>query len=195
MARKQTTNFDEQLATLAKGCRSLTVDGKEFVLPDIEREDSRTRGTFRQKIKPDPRAIEAYRRIEAEERHEANSIFVVLPLLTKSPNVGRALRTHFRLVRETREMVEAAMFAHVTKRAVLAAGCTVTMTRLSFGTLDKDDNLRGALKWVKDSVAAFLLGGRPGERDDGPAIDWLYEQAKTPRGVYGVKVLVEPRSL
>jgi len=58
----------------------------------------------------------------------------------------------------------------------------VTLTRLASRQLD-DDNLRGALKAVRDEVARQL------NVDDGEAlVRWEYGQKKAKRGVYAVWV-------
>jgi len=66
-----------------------------------------------------------------------------------------------------------------------AVPCVVTMTRHSAGTLD-DDNLRSALKGVRDGIADRL-----GVDDASPAVEWKYEQAACKRGTYGVSVQIE----
>lgn len=65
--------------------------------------------------------------------------------------------------------------------------CVVTMTRHSAGTLD-DDNLRSALKAVRDGIADRL-----GVDDASPAVQWRYEQAACKRGTYGVSVEIEEK--
>lgn len=79
------------------------------------------------------------------------------------------------------------------ERFVAAAMCPaaplparVRLTRVSAGTLD-DDNLRGALKGVRDGVADRL-----GVKDNDPRVTWEYGQAKGKRGEYAVLVDVEP---
>lgn len=62
--------------------------------------------------------------------------------------------------------------------------CVVTMTRLSAGELD-DDNLRSALKGVRDGIADRL-----GVADNHPGIRWRYEQERVSRGTFGVRVEV-----
>ena len=59
----------------------------------------------------------------------------------------------------------------------------LTLTRIAPRELD-DDNLRGALKGVRDGVADYLE-----TNDRNPGITWEYAQAKpaTPR-TYGVRV-------
>ncbi len=60
--------------------------------------------------------------------------------------------------------------------------CVVRLVRLSAGTLD-DDNLRAALKSVRDGIADRL-----GVADNSPLVRWEYGQAKCKRGEYGVRV-------
>lgn len=66
--------------------------------------------------------------------------------------------------------------------------CAVTLTRYSAGTLD-DDNLRSALKAVRDGIADRL-----GVDDASPEVEWKYEQAACKRGTYGVSVEIEERA-
>lgn len=62
----------------------------------------------------------------------------------------------------------------------------VTMIRISAGVLD-DDGLKGALKAVRDEVAAWLGCG------DGPndPVAWRYGQQKGPAKVYAVRIEIE----
>ncbi len=62
--------------------------------------------------------------------------------------------------------------------------CTVTLTRISERYLD-DDNVRGALKAIRDEVAAFL-----GVDDRDPRVVWAYAQLKQPRGHFGVRIQI-----
>lgn len=71
----------------------------------------------------------------------------------------------------------------MTKASALPA--TVTLTRYSAGTLD-DDNLRGALKAVRDGIADAF-----GVPDNDPRIRFAYAQAKAKRGEFGVQVRIE----
>lgn len=61
----------------------------------------------------------------------------------------------------------------------------VTLIRLSAGTLDSD-NLQGAMKHVRDGVADAF-----GVADNDPRIAWRYDQERTKRGVYGVRIQME----
>lgn len=79
----------------------------------------------------------------------------------------------------------------MTARAVEAAmsgqegAVAVTLVRISAGTLD-DDNVRAALKAVRDGVADAL-----GVDDRDPAVRWQYAQHKAGRGQWAVVVQVE----
>lgn len=61
----------------------------------------------------------------------------------------------------------------------------VTMTRISPGMLD-DDNLRGALKAVRDGIADVF---EVNDRD--PRISWEYRQARG-RGAQSVRIQIAP---
>lgn len=64
----------------------------------------------------------------------------------------------------------------------------VRLVRLSPGTLD-DDNLRAALKAVRDGVADRLTGGN--DRD--PRVEWRYDQKTCKRGQFGVRIEIMPK--
>lgn len=64
--------------------------------------------------------------------------------------------------------------------------CTVLLTRVAPRALD-DDNLRGALKSVRDGVADWL-----GVDDRDPRVTWEYGQRKGPVKFYAVDVEVTP---
>ena len=58
--------------------------------------------------------------------------------------------------------------------------CQVTLTRCSPRKLD-DDNLRGALKAIRDSIADLIRPGlAPGRADETDQIQWSYAQEKSP---------------
>lgn len=68
--------------------------------------------------------------------------------------------------------------------------CEVTMIRLAPRTLDEDDNLRMAFKWIKDEISECLLPEKQGSylnkkgntvkikgrADSDPRIKWKYAQ-------------------
>lgn len=87
---------------------------------------------------------------------------------------------------------------------------SITLTRLSPGTLDKEDNLPSAMKHVRDEIAkelrvgrfvTFKKGPKKGktefrEEDSDPRFRWHYSQRRTQD--YGVEVRFEmgaPRTL
>lgn len=109
------------------------------------------------------------------------SIDLTLPLKTVA---GLNAREHHftRAARVRKERVTArnALSERLARRSGLP--CTVTLTRVSPGTLD-DDNLEGALKAVRDGVADAL---RVDDADS--RVRWQYAQAKCQRGAYRVLV-------
>lgn len=79
---------------------------------------------------------------------------------------------------------------------VPALPVAVTLVRISPRPLD-DDNLRGALKGIRDQLAVEL--GLPVNRrgiadDRDPRVTWLYGQERGKPGEYAVRVVVEARS-
>lgn len=68
--------------------------------------------------------------------------------------------------------------------------CVVKMVRLAPHELDADDNLRIAVKWLKDALAEVITGDYvPGRADSDKRITWQYDQEKSKE--YGVKILIE----
>lgn len=67
--------------------------------------------------------------------------------------------------------------------------CVITLTRLAPRPLD-DDNLRGALKSVRDGIADWA-----GVDDRDPAIKWEYGQGKAEKGAPSYGVLVSIRGM
>lgn len=65
---------------------------------------------------------------------------------------------------------------------------SVLLRRVSPRPLD-DDNLRGALKAVRDELAVWL--GLPDDRD--PRVSWLYDQRRGGVKEHAVEVVVGPR--
>lgn len=104
---------------------------------------------------------------------------VWLPLRTVSE---MNVRTHWSA--RAKRMKTARRTAHALCPAATVP-CVVTMTRHSAGTLD-DDNLRSALKGVRDGIADRL-----GVPDNSPGVEWRYEQAKAKRGEYAVHIRIE----
>lgn len=92
-------------------------------------------------------------------------------------------REHFRVTakRKSEQREYVAAFFHNCKRPPLP--CTITLTRVSAGTLDAHDNLPSAFKHIVDQIAAWL-----GVDDADPRVTWIYAQEKCKRGDYGVEV-------
>ena len=107
------------------------------------------------------------------------------PLKTESEMNARGhWRVRDKRRKEQHHLVSLLMSTHVP--ASIRFPVRVRFTRLSAGTLD-DDNLRSALKFVRDAVAKHL------RVDDGDIerIVWEYAQAKAKRGEPGVYVEIE----
>lgn len=111
-------------------------------------------------------------------------IEVFLPIKTVA---GLNAREHWRA--RSRRVKAERLTAGLAVKASLAGDprpCTVTMTRLSFGTLD-EDNLQGAAKAIRDGIADAI-----GVPDNDPAIEWRYAQERCKRGEFGVRVQIAP---
>lgn len=99
-----------------------------------------------------------------------------VPVRTVSEANGR---DHWRVKAKRVKAQRRAAFAMCPAHPV---PCVVRMVRCSAGELD-DDNLRGALKAVRDGIADKL-----GVDDRDPRVRWKYGQAKCKRGEFGVWV-------
>lgn len=103
-----------------------------------------------------------------------------IPIQTKSEQNGQHGNPFVkaRRRRDTRSIATMLTKAHFTPRALI----TVKLTRVSAGEMD-DDNLRAALKSVRDGVASAL------RIDDGSKlIRFDYDQRRCERGAYAVEV-------
>lgn len=114
-------------------------------------------------------------------------VTLVLPIKTVSePNVRSSW--HAKAARTKAHRGQVALVLRSKIRA-LGLPVTVVLTRMSPGRLD-DDNLRGALKAVRDGVADAL-----GLRDDSdPRVSWAYTQTRVARGEHAISVIVAPRA-
>ena len=112
----------------------------------------------------------------------------------KTRNPTNNLRHWRTLKREADEQKAATMLSLTGVTSAtwleLAKGCHVKLTRISAGTLDEAENLRIAMKHVKDIIAQFLFGGSIGQRDDDKRASWEFCQLKAKRGVYGVIISI-----
>ncbi len=103
---------------------------------------------------------------------------VTIPLRTLGPNGSHG---HWATLARRRKAERTAAATLVRCRRATPP-CTVRLIRGSAGVLD-DDNLRGALKGVRDGVADAL-----GVDDRDPRVTWQYAQERTRRGVAWVRV-------
>ena len=122
---------------------------------------------------------------------------VVKVLNIKTPNPLN-LRQHwskkYKTSAEHLQAVKSA-FADVEDqiRNELAKGCVIRLVRGSSGKID-DDALQGCLKHVRDGVAMWLLGGKPGEKDSDKRLTWEYGMAKAQPGKPYVIVNIKKRA-
>jgi len=110
-------------------------------------------------------------------------IDITLQIRTVNPTNNRQ---HWRVVWQRSKKQRAITFLAVEQQSPKLPA-VVTMTRISPGTLD-DDNLRPALKSIRDGIADAF-----GVPDNDPRIEWRYDQAKAKRGQYGVRVCIQPK--
>lgn len=76
---------------------------------------------------------------------------------------------------------------HVQKKNINLP-CHVKLTRLSSRFLD-DDNLVSSFKYVRDSIAACIVGDfRSGRADSSVLITWQYDQRKSP--FHGAEIII-----
>ncbi len=109
---------------------------------------------------------------------------LTIPIKTTSENGYRRMQPMVRAqktkrMRETLQLILQAELQRVT----FPFRCRIV--RLSAGTLDHD-NLLGALKTVRDSIARFA-----GVDDADPIATWLYDQEKVPMGTHGIRIELE----
>jgi len=77
-----------------------------------------------------------------------------------------------------------------THKETVILPCTVTLTRLAPRSLDQNDNLPMALKWITDQVADILVPGKAkGQAESDNRITWHFKQEKATK--YSVRIEVE----
>ena len=101
-------------------------------------------------------------------------------------------REHWTVKRRRHKLQQAAVRHEMAKiRTEIPLPCDITMTRVSYRTMDTD-NLQGAFKYVRDEIAETLLPeyaatyrdhlGRirrkMGRADDDPRLKWHYAQER-----------------
>ena len=109
-------------------------------------------------------------------------IRVNLPLKTVSL---LNMREHFRVTAKRKKTHRECVRFVMHSKTAPPMPVTVTLTRVSYGTLDEHDNLPSAFKHVVDELAVWL-----GVDDADKRVAWRYAQQKSKRGEYGVIVEV-----
>lgn len=119
---------------------------------------------------------------------EANGILSRTRIIKTGPNKGKPAREHWREAwLRHKAQKEAIHVALSPSRHRFQLPCTVRMTRVAPRELDADDNLRIALKWLKDAISEVITGDmQPGRADGDKRIKWQYEQQYSKD--YGVKI-------
>jgi hypothetical protein len=111
-----------------------------------------------------------------------------LAIRTKSEmNTRDGWKARWARSKPAKERARVATLAYLPHSLIRRQGqLLVTLTRLAPRLLD-DDNLRSALKSVRDGVAKAI------GVDDGPGgrITWGYQQDKAPWQCYGVRIQIE----
>lgn len=91
-----------------------------------------------------------------------------------------------RRVKAERQSVAWALLMGLTKQPLPIGPVRVLLTRVAPSKGLDGDNLQGALKAVRDQVAAFL------DRDDAdPSIAWSYAQRRGAKGEWQVEIHIE----
>jgi hypothetical protein len=117
-------------------------------------------------------------------------ISVTVPIRTISEaNARDHWKKKARRVRQQRAAVEMVLrtktspvlFSRI-QNELFDVGLVVTITRLGQRTLD-DDNLRGAIKGPRDSIAKWL-----GVDDAHLMVEWRYAQERAPAKTYAVRI-------
>lgn len=80
--------------------------------------------------------------------------------------------------------------------------CKITLTRINSRSLDEDDNLPMAFKWIKDEISECIFPEKrrfyvkkgkacpiKGRADDDYRLKWVYAQEK---GKQGIRIEIEP---
>lgn len=116
---------------------------------------------------------------------------LLMPIRTKSENAYRRMHpiVRSRVTKRQSDEVRLFLLSQLEAPAPLSVGGPerfwVELCRVSAGELD-EDNLRGALKTVRDTVAKWL-----GLDDRSSRVHWAYNQLFGPRGYHGVRLTVE----
>lgn len=113
-------------------------------------------------------------------------IDITLPIRTVNESNGQ--HGHWSAKSKRRKTQREAVAWAFQNRPLPPLPVVVTLTRISAGSLDEHDNLRGSMKSIVDEIAK--LYALP---DKDPRFEWRYDQAKAKRGQYGVRVCIQPK--
>lgn len=79
--------------------------------------------------------------------------------------------------------------ALLQERPHIQLPCAIHLTRIAPRTLDVDDNLPMAFKFIKDAIADYIIPGQaPGRADDCKSIVWRFKQEKGQPKQMGVRI-------
>jgi hypothetical protein len=68
----------------------------------------------------------------------------------------------------------------------------IILTRISSRKLD-DDNLPTAFKWIRDSIADYIIPGlKPGRADDNKGLTFVYRQEKGKPKEQAIRIQIVP---
>lgn len=128
-----------------------------------------------------------------------SNLELVLPILTLSEangllsktrfyKNGKAKPEHWTESHARHKAQKSAIYLALnSQKNLIKLPCVVKMTRQAPRDLDADDNLRIALKWIKDAIAELITGDYvPGRADGDKRIKWEYDQEKCSE--YKVKI-------
>lgn len=119
-------------------------------------------------------------------------IEIRIPIRTSNPCNGGQGR-HWAVTAKKRRTERHAAWVCLRQQTAPALPCIVTLVRIAPRALDLD-NLRPALKSVRDEVAVWLglpLNARGHAEDADPRVHWAYQQGKGSTGEYAVLVRAE----
>jgi len=122
-------------------------------------------------------------------------IIIEAPIKLASPNVGinvfspKAQQQHYYFKRKSKKNCQIIGFLLNSQREkMMTLPVQVRMTRYSKKPYDHD-NFIFACKYIKDTIADFIIPGKaPGHADSSPLINWYYYQEKRDRESFKVEI-------
>ena len=110
-----------------------------------------------------------------------------LPIRTVNELNGSHGRSHWPTTKRRKAQREAVKKA-LNGKTLPPLPISVLCVRIGGRGLDRHDGLPGSFKSIIDEIAEAY--GLP---DNDPRFDWKYDQEKAKRGVYGVRIKIQPR--